>query len=188
MTGVTGEPTGTVTRLNARERGGDHQPERVIGWPEGLRGLAPACEMHASRGGVAVAITPKTIVLVVAGIVVVGGSFVAAPLVGDAFTQSLAPSGQIMGDPVEFGVNASGETYGSPLNDRVPDLILTRAEGGKTGYVRVSELDLARNAKRSALDPNAVFDIPVYESDGMTQIGTFRVMDDTPSPRDGFNK
>lgn len=133
------------------------------------------------------AISPKTIVLVVVGLVVVGGGFVAAPALGDAFTQTVAPPSGILGDSVEFSVNANGETYGSPINDRVPDLILTRAEGGKIGYVRVSELEHARNLRSSSTDPNAVFDIDVYESDGETTIGIFRVLDGTPGPRDGFN-
>ncbi|WP_439564045.1 hypothetical protein [Microcella sp.] len=133
------------------------------------------------------AIAPKTIAMIVGGVVLVGGGFVAAPVLGDLFTQSVAPSTAIIGEPVEFAVNENGETYGSPINDRVPELIVTRAEGGKTGYVRVSELDLARNASRSNPDPNAVYNIDVYESDGTTTVGTFRVTDDTPGPRDGFN-
>lgn len=133
------------------------------------------------------AIAPKTIAMIVGGVVLVGGGFAAAPALGDLFTQSVAPSTAIMGDPVEFEVNENGETYGSPINDRVPDLIVTRAEGGKIGYVRVSELEFARNLWRSTSDPNAVYDIPVYESDGTTEIGVFRVLEDTPGPRDGFN-
>lgn len=133
------------------------------------------------------AIAPKTIAMIARAVVIVGGGFIAAPALGDLFTQSVAPSSAILGDPVEFAVNANGETYGSPINDRVPELILTRAEGGKTGYVRVSELDLARNSSRSNPDPNAVYTIDVYEANGTTTIGTFRVKDDTPGPRDGFN-
>lgn len=131
--------------------------------------------------------SPKIIALVVVGVVVVGGVFAAAPMLGDAFTASVAPSSTILGDDVEFAVNENGETYGSPINDRVPNLILIRAEGGAIGYVRVSELDLARNARRSTLDPNAVFTIDVYKSDGVTTVGVFNVKDDTPGPRDGFN-
>lgn len=133
------------------------------------------------------AIAPKTIILLVAGIVVVGGGFIAAPVLGSAFDQTVAPPTQVLGDDVEFSVNANGETYGSLLNDQVPDLILTRAEGGKVGYVRVTELEQARNVRRSTPDPNAVTTISVYESDGVTTIGVFRVLDDTPGPRDGFN-
>ncbi len=133
------------------------------------------------------AVAPKTIAMLVGGVLVVGGGFVLAPTLGDMFTQSVAPTTGVMGDDVEFAVNESGETYGSPIDGRVPELIVARAEGGKTGYVRVSELDLARNANRSTVDPNAVFTIDVYESDGVTTIGIFRVTDDTPGPRDGFN-
>jgi hypothetical protein len=125
------------------------------------------------------AIAPKTIALTVGGVL--------APILGDVFTQSVSPSMEIMGGPVEFAVNANGETYGSPVNDQVPDLILTKAEGGKIGYVRVSELEFARNLRSSNPDPNEVIDIDVYESDGVTVIGNFRVLVDTPGPRDGFN-
>ncbi len=134
------------------------------------------------------AIAPKTIALAVGGLVVVGAGFAVAPILGDVFTQSVAPSSEILGGPVELAVNANGETYGSPINDQVPDLILTKAEGGKIGYVRVSELEFARNLRASNPDPNEVIDIDVYESDGVTVIGNFRVLVDTPGPRDGFNR
>ncbi|RZT60676.1 hypothetical protein EV140_1190 [Microcella alkaliphila] len=128
-------------------------------------------------------ITPKAIALTAVGVLVVGGAAVAAPMLGDSFTASVAPTAAA-GGPVEFAVNANGETYGSPLNEQVPDLILTQAEGGKIGYVRVSELNHARNVRKSSTNPNKVFDIPVYESDGETKIGVFRVLDDTENPRD----
>jgi hypothetical protein len=134
------------------------------------------------------AIAPKTIALIVGGLVVVGGGFALAPVLGDLFTQSVSPTSEILGEPVEFDTNANGETFGSPINDRVPDLILTSGDGGEIGYVRVSELDQARNLSRSESDPAAVFPIDVYESDGVTVVGTFTVDDETPGPRDGFNK
>jgi len=133
------------------------------------------------------AIAPKTIAMIVGGILLVGGGFAVAPALGDAFTTAVAPSDEILGGPVEFDVNENGETYGSAINDQVPDLIVARAEGGKLGYIRVSELEFTRNLVRSDPDPNAVYQIDVYESDGETTIGTFRVLDDTPGPRDGFN-
>ncbi len=140
-----------------------------------------------STGESTMAIATKTIVMIVGGVVVVGGAFAAAPAIGTLIDQSAAPGSTIIGDPVEFAVNENGETYGSAVNDSVPDLILARAEGGKIGYVRVSELEFTRNLVRSDPDPNAVYNIDVYESDGETTIGTFRVRDDTPGPRDGFN-
>jgi hypothetical protein len=133
------------------------------------------------------AIAPKTIVLVIAGLVVVGGGFAAAPLLGDAFTQSVAPPTEILGATVEFAVNDNGETYGSPINDAVPQLILALADDGDTGYVRVSELDLARNSAKSTTNPDKVFTVDVYESDGVTVVGVFTVTADTPGARDGFN-
>lgn len=132
-------------------------------------------------------VAPKTILLVVAGLAVVGGGFVAAPLLGDAFTESVAPSTAILGESVEFAVNANGETYGSPVNDTVPKLILTLADDGDIGYVRVSELDLARNSAKSTTNPDAVFSVDVYRSDGVTVVGEFTVTADTPGARDGFN-
>ncbi|MFN3707565.1 hypothetical protein [Microcella sp.] len=129
--------------------------------------------------------TPKVIALAAVGVLLVGGAAVAAPMLGDSLTASVAPGGGVAGEPIEFAVNANGETYGSPLGDRVPDLMLTRAEGGKIGYVRVKELDLARNARKSSTNPNKVFDIPVYLSDGETKVGVYRVVDDTGNPRDG---
>lgn len=128
--------------------------------------------------------TPKAIALTAVGVLVVGGAAVAAPMLGDSLTASVGTTSAAAGGPVEFAVNANGETYGSPLNEQVPDLILTRAEGGKIGYVRVSELNHARNVRKSSTNPNKVFDIPVYESDGETKIGVFRVLDDTENPRE----
>lgn len=133
------------------------------------------------------AIAPKTVGLIVAGLLVVGGGFVAAPMLGDAFTQSVAPPTEILGESVEFAINANGETYGSPVNDTVPQLILTLADDGDTGYVRVSELDLARNSAKSTTNPDKVFTVDVYDSDGETVVGIFTVTADTPGARDGFN-
>ncbi len=133
------------------------------------------------------AVAPKVIVMIVGGVLVVGGAFAAAPAIGALIDESATPAATIIGDPVEFAVNENGETYGSAIKDRVPNLILARAEGGKIGYVRVSELEFTRNLVRSDPDPNAVYQIDVYESDGETTIGTFRVLDDTPGPRDGLN-
>lgn len=133
------------------------------------------------------AVAPKTIAMIVGGVVLVGGAFAAAPVIGSLVDQSAAPAAAIVGGPVEFPVNANGETYGSAVNDAVPDLIVARAEGGKLGYIRVSELEFTRNLVRSDPNPNSVYNIDVYESDGETTLGTFRVRDDTPGPRDGFN-
>lgn len=133
------------------------------------------------------AIAPKTIVLIVGGLVVVGGGFAVAPLLGDLFTQSVSPTSEILGAPVEYQVNDAGETYGSPVDGSVPDLITARSDDGIIGFVRVSELDQQRNLAKSTTNPDAVFAVDVYESDGVTVVGSLAVTKDTPGARDGFN-
>jgi len=129
----------------------------------------------------------KTIALIVGGVVVVGGAFVAAPVLGDLFSASVSGNSSIAGDEVEFSVNDAGETYGSPVGGSVPDLIPALADEGVIGYIRVSELDLERNLAKSTTNPDAVFAVDVYESDGTTVVGTLIVTADTPSGRDGLN-
>ena len=133
------------------------------------------------------AIAAKNIVFIVGGLVVVGVGFALAPTIGDVFNQSLAADSDIMGDPVEYLVNAAGETYGSPVDGSVPDLIAARSDDGVIGYVRVSELDQQRNLAKSTTNPDAVFAVDVYESDGVTVVGSLVVTKDTPGARDGFN-
>ncbi len=133
------------------------------------------------------ALPAKTIALVVGGVVLVGGAFAAAPALGDLLAAPLAEDSAIIGDPVEYEVNAAGETYGSPVNGTVPDLIPARTDAGDIGYVRVSELDQQRNLAASSIDESKVFAVDVYESDGTTVIGTLTVTKDTPGPRDGLN-
>ena len=117
------------------------------------------------------AIAPKTIVLIVGGLVVVGGGFALAPVLGDMFNQSMSPTSEILGAPVEYSVNEAGETFGSPVGGSVPDLIAARSDDGVIGYVRVSELDQQRNLAKSTTNPDAVFAVEVYESDGVTVVG-----------------
>jgi len=107
--------------------------------------------------GAALSIPPKTIALIVGGVAVVGGAFVAAPALGDLFSASFGGGAGIVGEVAEFSVNEAGETYGSPGGGSVPDLIPARADDGVIGYVRVSELDLERNVAKSTTNPEAVF-------------------------------
>ena len=99
--------------------------------------------------------------------------------------------------PTLFAVNEHGETYGSGESDQgLPDLILVEATGtaGDTirGYARVTDMNPSiwgpdhtgnpathEEAVQWAAEledkyPNG-WDIPVYESDGTTQIGTFHI-------------
>lgn len=84
---------------------------------------------------------------------------------------------------IPYGTNASGQTYGtdggqggSPVHE--PDLIAVQATNGKLGYAYASQL----NGPTPTSPAPAVADnnlparvIPVYESDGKTQIGQFKV-------------
>lgn len=84
-----------------------------------------------------------------------------------------------------LAVNAQGETYGVWGDDAEPDLIAAIATNGREGYVRRTELDAVTGVNPSTpaealawQDAHAgeTFSIPVYESDGETVIGSFRVV------------
>ncbi|HET8957394.1 MAG TPA: hypothetical protein VFM95_02945 [Microcella sp.] len=130
--------------------------------------------------------SPKAIALTAAGTLVVVGAAIAAPTIGDMLAPPATAGQSIVGGEVEYAVNAAGETFGSPANGEVPDLIPAAAENGEFGYVRVTELDQQRNLARSSADPAATFAISVYLSDGETVIGELAITKDTPGPRDGF--
>lgn len=98
--------------------------------------------------------------------------------------------------PTALGVNDRGETFGASAHDGVeqPDLVavvgLSPTGEYVDGYARASELDafgpewpdqpstpeeaLTWQAERDKKYPNG-WDLPVYESDGTTVIGTFHV-------------
>lgn len=130
--------------------------------------------------------SPKAIALTAVGALVVVGAAIAAPTIGDMLAPPAQAGQTVVGADVEWATNAAGETYGSPVGGEVPDLIPTFANNGELGYVRVSELDQARNLARSSSDPEAVYPIDVYEPDGATVVGELAVTKDTPGPRDGF--
>ena len=85
-----------------------------------------------------------------------------------------------------WGVNASGETYGVANQHGTPDLIAV--DQGITGYVKESDLNCAAGgdvkspAEALAWDKvsrNRNISVPVYESNGMTIVGTFILGDAT---------
>jgi len=97
--------------------------------------------------------------------------------------------------PTQFGVNASGQTYGAPVDGAAsPDLTAVSGlapDGSMVeGYVLTSSLTdfgpewpglpsdpdeaLAWQQEREEKYPDG-WDLPVYESDGITQIGVFHV-------------
>ncbi|HEY5229984.1 MAG TPA: peptidase M56 family protein [Galbitalea sp.] len=87
-----------------------------------------------------------------------------------------------------WGTNGRGQTYGAQNSNGTPDLIAAVATNGKTGYVFAKQLadadgDTAAQHFTSPAQALAwqkvhagkTTVIPVYESDGTTQIGVFNV-------------
>lgn len=67
--------------------------------------------------------------------------------------------------------NKNGETYGVDSADAKPDLIVATATNGEVGYIRRSEHDAAV----ARVGSSTVVEIPVYENDGESVIGSFTV-------------
>ena len=91
-----------------------------------------------------------------------------------------------------WGVNAQGQTYGVENGDGTPDLVAVQATNGRRGYAYATEL----NGPQPTSPADALAhqepdydgrDVPVYESDGVSRIGTFHVWGagrDDPPPGD----
>lgn len=130
----------------------------------------------------------RTVAIVAASVVGAGaivGLIMAGPSIGDSLvgsSSSTSATGSGAG-AVDFPVNENGETYGSANGASVPDLLAAPTDDGKLGYVRVNELELARNVAGSLESGIRVVD--VYASDGETVIGQFTVTKDMPGPRSG---
>ena len=93
----------------------------------------------------------------------------------------------------EIKENENGQTYGSDLAtieyDNGPDLISVEMENGKTGYVYRDEFYDNANQPNNPEEAMAYMDmveknikkygyyraIPVYEEDGKTEIGSFKI-------------
>ncbi|WP_077490691.1 hypothetical protein [Sinomonas mesophila] len=82
----------------------------------------------------------------------------------------------------EWGVNARGETYGVEIPGvGVPDLLAVIATNGREGYVYARDLSggpgptSPEDAAKNFSKPRPPREIPVYLSDGETQIGIFEV-------------
>lgn len=111
-----------------------------------------------------------------------GGPGLVAPLgLSPANDQAFSP----MPEPT-YKTNAVGQTYGSASNatspDKEPDLILVVASNGVEGFVLKSELDAANGSDVQSPDEAIRWTvtegrvdrvIPVYLSDGRTQVGEF---------------
>jgi len=82
-----------------------------------------------------------------------------------------------------WGVNANGQTYGVSNQKGTPDLIsVVIDDGTKYGYVKESDLNCASGGDPTSpsqalewqkVSQNRNVSIPVYESDGVTAVGTF---------------
>jgi hypothetical protein len=132
------------------------------------------------------------------------GGWYDVPLDDAAPVLSLRPADGFMGTvslqyltyvPTHLGVNARGETYGASGGpDGEPDLVAVIGRGPDgsevQGYARATDLDafspdhpaqpanpdeaLELQEQRDSDYPGG-WDIPVFESDGVTEIGTFRI-------------
>ncbi|MCY1675761.1 peptidase M56 family protein [Pseudarthrobacter sp. SL88] len=79
-----------------------------------------------------------------------------------------------------LGVNAKGETYGVESQENgTPDLIAVMATNGQTGYAYSKDLNggpmptSPEDAVKNFSTPRPDREIPVFQSDGETQIGVF---------------
>lgn len=90
-------------------------------------------------------------------------------------------------DNLEYSVNEAGRTYGSGSGrdiEEQPDLVLVEGNDGVVGYVYTDDLwGKEPSSIEEALEGNSELprDIPVYESDGVTVIGTFTIGAGKPS-------
>ncbi|MFK0003082.1 hypothetical protein [Paenarthrobacter sp. NPDC090522] len=79
--------------------------------------------------------------------------------------------------PTEWKVNAKGETYGVEVPGRgAPDLIAVIATNGAAGYAYTNQMkgtDPASPEEAAKNLPKPQREIPVYLSDGTTQVGVF---------------
>ncbi len=75
-----------------------------------------------------------------------------------------------------WGVNASGQTSGTPNQHGTPDLVAAIATNGRSGYVYADQLSppLPKNPTQAVGEDGAPpRALTVYESDGETPIGAF---------------
>lgn len=98
-----------------------------------------------------------------------------------------------------WGVNADGKTFGVANENGSPDLVGVIASNGRDGYAWGTDLagppdpkspaDAVARTQWYAAHPDYVRCVPVYESDGKTRVGTFKMgngnVDSSPcSPAD----
>ncbi len=111
------------------------------------------------------------VALVLGGVLLVGIA-IGSSDGGSDQTLPAADDGRILSNGDEriyFPVNESGETYGRGDLPVVPDLVLAIGDDGTEGYIRDSDLF------------GTSIEVPLYDSDGRTVIGTFTLKASGPS-------
>lgn len=79
-----------------------------------------------------------------------------------------------------WGTNEAGQTYGVANENGTPDLLAVIATNGEAGYVHSADLEQVHevSSPEEALERQATatpVSLPVFETDGRTQIGEFSV-------------
>jgi hypothetical protein len=114
----------------------------------------------------------------IAGFVVLAGALVVGSVsyVATTGTSSGVPNSVAKGHAVtSWNTNANGQTYGSlGSHPFPPDLVRVHAINHLVGYVYSIALERAKATSDSTTPSNVVL-LPVYESDGKTKIGVFKV-------------
>lgn len=125
----------------------------------------------------------------IAGFAAGSFSYGAIPATANAIPATVSATPDQSKPTPKFPVNKNGETYGSNRDVTVagqePDLILAKGEDGTDGYIKLKDLNkdqpnnpeeaVAYMEKMKNSDPK---DIPLYDVDGKTVIGKFKI--DTP--------
>lgn len=132
---------------------------------------------------------------------IAAAALIAGAVVGLGSTSAIAglqPTNSNMAElsPAELEVetNAKGLTFGSALalsaEGEEPDLVSVFADSGQIGYAFTSDLEAASglvdtpseaSKYQKSVSSKLAKKVPVYESDGVTVIGTFTI-----TPSEGF--
>ena len=80
----------------------------------------------------------------------------------------------------DYPTNDAGETYGGGSDGKQPDLVAAIGDCGRTGYVRGTELDPPPWVPGAGSTGRRV--VPLYESDGTTEIDTYTIGAAEPQP------
>jgi hypothetical protein len=129
-----------------------------------------------------------TVAALVTGAVATGGTALATGSIPLFYTPSSTLGGEAtLAKPPAWPVNERGETYGVQGNSSVaPDLIRVQTLEGKEGYAFSRDLAAAEGSNvtspKEAMEwmkthAGTYIDVPVYEKDGRTKIGVFRIGD-----------